>query len=245
MNEMAIEQKVWVNAWCSVARANDCKSHETAASWADNCLRAFRAKFGDSVYKLEKLEADLKSAKEDNRRLMKEKLEISAKLRDMEDSKDLFYQKFQEAASDYNKKTKELATYREVNEEMFTAIATSKDSAYEERDKLVAALSKIFPAWLGLHNNGDEDPGWDPEWLRTVLIQLPTGQVSWHIKESELPMFAHLKQDLTKPWDGHDTPEKYRRLAALPAWPLVIVKSDDEIGLKTERADRMGGKGES
>jgi hypothetical protein len=103
----------------------------------------------------------------------------------------------------------------------------SKNNAYGERNKLVAALSKIFPAWLGLHNNGEEDPSWDPEWLRTVLIQLPTGQVTWHIKESDLSMFPHLKQDLTKPWDGHDTPEKYRRLAALCKMWKPVCENDE------------------
>lgn len=44
------------------------------------------------------------------------------------------------------------------------------------------------------------DPA-EPEWP-VVYIELPTGQVSWH-----MPQFA-------TEWDGHDTAEKYRRARA-------------------------------
>lgn len=41
-------------------------------------------------------------------------------------------------------------------------------------------------------------------------------QLSWHIHKDDLEYFSHLKPGL-KTWDGHDTDEKYRRLAALRA----------------------------
>ena len=41
------------------------------------------------------------------------------------------------------------------------------------------------------------DPG-SPEWP-VVYIELPTGQVSWHLEQH------------SKPWDGHDTAAKYER----------------------------------
>jgi hypothetical protein len=44
------------------------------------------------------------------------------------------------------------------------------------------------------------DPA-EPEWP-VAYIDLPTGQVSWH-----MPQFAD-------PWDGHDTEEKYHRVRA-------------------------------
>jgi hypothetical protein len=40
-----------------------------------------------------------------------------------------------------------------------------------------------------------------PEWP-VVYIELPTGQVSWHMPQHPVP------------WDGHDTAEKYRRCRA-------------------------------
>jgi hypothetical protein len=41
----------------------------------------------------------------------------------------------------------------------------------------------------------------EPEWP-VMYIELPTGQVSWHIPQH------------TKGWDGHTTPEKYNRVDA-------------------------------
>lgn len=86
-----------------------------------------------------------------------------------------------------------------------------KDNAYWERDQLVAALSKLYPAWLGYH-----DGEWEDYWRTIVYINLPTGQVSWHIHDSEKGFFAHLDPGLEE-WDGHDTKEKYRRLRSLGA----------------------------
>ena len=37
--------------------------------------------------------------------------------------------------------------------------------------------------------------------------------MSWHIHDSERPMFDQIGE-WTAPWDGHDTPEKYRRVEA-------------------------------
>lgn len=98
-------------------------------------------------------------------------------------------------------------------------LRAAKDRAYAERDMCVAALARVavsqgFHAWLGRHEG---DP-WEDDWRNIVFIGLPTGQVSWHIHDSELPQFAWLPR--REPyngwwtWDGHDTDEKYRRLAA-------------------------------
>lgn len=92
-----------------------------------------------------------------------------------------------------------------------TALEQQKDGAYHERDQVVAALSKCFPAWLSRHEGGE----WDDDWRNIVFLGLPTGQASWHIHDSELPLFAHLQRG-AETWDGHTTEEKYRRLATLP-----------------------------
>lgn len=84
------------------------------------------------------------------------------------------------------------------------------DLAYAERNQVVAALAKLFPS--GTARTAID--GWDPAWHGCVYIDLPTGQVSWHYHEREAHWFEALPP-YTKPWDGHDTPEKYRRLAAL------------------------------
>ena len=102
-----------------------------------------------------------------------------------------------------------------------------KDQAYWERNQLVVALSKIFPAWLARHP--EEDKEWEDDWRWIVFIEIPTKelemkyvqggftvkhkrQVSWHIHDSDLPHFSHLQQRLNT-WDGHSTEEKYRRLS--------------------------------
>jgi hypothetical protein len=86
-----------------------------------------------------------------------------------------------------------------------------KDGAYAERDRLVAALSKVYPSHLCRHDAGEE---WEDDWRFILCIHLPTGQATWHIHDSELPWFGHLGWDSAH-WDGHTTEQKYERLAAL------------------------------
>lgn len=78
---------------------------------------------------------------------------------------------------------------------------------YRERAQLAAALSKVFPASLEI------DPA-DPDWM-VCIIDLPTGQVSWHIALTDLDLFQHLPRDAGRVWDGHSTELKYMRLFAL------------------------------
>ena len=80
------------------------------------------------------------------------------------------------------------------------------DAAYAERNRLVSALSKLFPAAVYC----------DGVWS-AVYIELPTGQVSWHFGDRDAELFAHLPVAARNPWDGHDTVTKYARLEALPS----------------------------
>lgn len=82
---------------------------------------------------------------------------------------------------------------------------------YAERDRLVAALSKVFPSHLARHT-GD---AWEDDWRTIVCIHLPTGQATWHVHDSERPWFAHLAEEPDH-WDGHSTGEKYARLEQIP-----------------------------
>ncbi len=88
------------------------------------------------------------------------------------------------------------------------------NAVYRERDQLVAALSKMFPAHRSWHEGSD----WEDEWREIICIHLPAGHVTWHIHQSELDLFEHLvpSPPYLNHWDGHDTAEKYRRLNALP-----------------------------
>jgi hypothetical protein len=118
-----------------------------------------------------------------------------------------------------------------------------KDNAYWERNQLVAALSKLFPAHLAKHDPNDKE--WDADRRTIVYIYLPADendmvsvkhwidgkayyQTSWHIQDREIPMFDHLdygfnENGFYKDWDNHDTEEKYRRLRKLaPKKPKEI-----------------------
>jgi len=92
-------------------------------------------------------------------------------------------------------------------------LEAQKDGAYSERNRLVAALSKLFPSWIEWHS--EEDTTWDNDWRNIVYINLPTGQVSWHIQDGEIDHFQHLTKKVGSSWDGHTTDEKYKRLSAL------------------------------
>ena len=99
------------------------------------------------------------------------------------------------------------------------------DAVYGERDRLVSALSKVFPSWLERHP--DTDLTWEDDWRWIVFVTLPTGQASWHIHDSELPWFAHcLRLYGRNSWDGHTTEEKYERLADLEVGNYGKVKSE-------------------
>ncbi len=103
----------------------------------------------------------------------------------------------------------------------------AKDEAYHERNQVVAALARLFPSGIARTNI----PGWEPEWHGCVYIDLPTGQVSWHYHDREASLFADLPP-YGKPWDGHDTPEKYRRLASVRAereWRPIAELPTDEM----------------
>lgn len=89
-------------------------------------------------------------------------------------------------------------------------LRAQKDSAYLERNRLVAALAQCFPS--GIRATAIE--GWDPEWHGCVFIDLPSGQASWHYHTSHAFLFEGLPP-YEKPWDGHSTEEKYARLRAL------------------------------
>lgn len=88
-----------------------------------------------------------------------------------------------------------------------------KDLAYSERDKMLAlfcrlAIASGITAGLGKHIGGE----WDDDWRNIVFIDLPSGQISFHIHDSELPLFDSLPEYAGE-WDGHDTETKWERAA--------------------------------
>lgn len=80
---------------------------------------------------------------------------------------------------------------------------TGCDAVYRERAHLLALLATHYPARVWR----DED---EPQWP-VLYIDLPTGQVSWHLNLSDLDLFAHVDSG-HETWDGHTTDEKYERI---------------------------------
>lgn len=94
-------------------------------------------------------------------------------------------------------------------------LRTRKDEAFAERNRVVAALARLALSlgWrAGLRDTNID--GWDPEWHGCVYIDTPEGQISWHYNDRHAEFFDDLPP-YTGEWDGHNTPEKYRRLNRL------------------------------
>lgn len=83
-------------------------------------------------------------------------------------------------------------------------------AAYRERAELVALLAAIYPSHIG-HSDPNE-----PEWA-VVIIEAPTGQLSWHVSPADKSLFGHVRTTnaACPSWDGHTTEEKYQRVRDL------------------------------
>lgn len=96
--------------------------------------------------------------------------------------------------------------YREDN----VRLHDRANAAYTERNRVIAALAQAVinnggKAWHATHDEAE------PGWRTLVFIELPTGQASWHIPDSEAGLFDFLPCG-PNAWDGHTTEQKYERL---------------------------------
>ena len=74
------------------------------------------------------------------------------------------------------------------------------NSAYTQRMIAVRMLAVMSGCNYGLGKDDNED--WDDEWRTVVYIDLPQGQVSWHIAPHDLHLFDDFPQYKGK-WDGN------------------------------------------
>ena len=106
------------------------------------------------------------------------------------------------------------------------AESSTLDDAYYDRNQaamLAARLAWMVGYFVGWKPNED-----DPDWP-ILFIDLPAGQVSWHIPRSEVGAICFdifhdgLVPLYNRPWDGHTVEEKRRRISAYlkepPLWP--------------------------
>jgi RyR domain len=117
----------------------------------------------------------------------------------------------------------ELPECQRVKDRVFAAIVramTGQDApelaaVYRERARLVAFLAACYPSVL-VHGDDPETGDWP-----VIFVDTPAGQLTWHLAESDLGLFAHVRavhvaESGGRPkWDGHTTEEKYERLAEL------------------------------
>lgn len=96
------------------------------------------------------------------------------------------------------------------------------DSVYRERAHLVAFLAALYPS-----HGGYTDP--DAHDWYVVTVETPTGQMSWHIAESDRDLFDHVPLVLStyNVWDGHTVAQKYDRLDRLASQLAGRAMNDD------------------
>lgn len=88
---------------------------------------------------------------------------------------------------------------------------------HAERNHLVILVAHManllgWKAGVGTHKHL-ESQTWNPEWAHVVRIDLPTGQINWHIHESQVYLLEGLPR-YEGDWDGACTEEKYLRVEA-------------------------------
>lgn len=84
------------------------------------------------------------------------------------------------------------------------------DDLHRERARCVVALARAAQA-LGCRIGIGTDPS-APQWP-VLYVDLPTGQVSWHLSAADRQALAEDLPEYPGDWDGHTTEKKYERLS--------------------------------
>jgi hypothetical protein len=112
---------------------------------------------------------------------------------------------------------RELKSHITELEEKVAGLESQKDQAYSERNRvlsLFAVLAWKFGWRVGRALHPETDKLWDKVWRNILFIDLPTGQASWHFHDNEVHLLGGLPE-YPDQWDGHTTPEKYKRLESV------------------------------
>ncbi len=92
----------------------------------------------------------------------------------------------------------------------------SPDAVYRERNMCIAGLARlaIRCGYRAGRIEYEADDGSDEKFQHVVIVELPTGQVSWHVKDRELKYFRFLPIH-EAPRQANSKEEKYKRIDEL------------------------------
>lgn len=97
--------------------------------------------------------------------------------------------------------------------EAYWRLWREKDQAYLDRNMVLVLVAYLvsyhteWDAWYAKDLAGEDG-------FRTVLfLDLPTGQVSWHVPDDLVPLLPAIVGE--NEWDGHTTREKHARIRGL------------------------------
>lgn len=89
-------------------------------------------------------------------------------------------------------------------------------SAYDERNRLLAVFTRIWPSHLMPLRPGRDDS--ENNWRWIVCIHSPAGLLNWHLPNREVEQyFSHLERIGENHWDKHTQAVKWQRLDELVA----------------------------
>lgn len=143
-----------------------------------------------------------------------EKRKAQATIDGLEANLDQLEQRFTLVSSDLEATRDELRRTREALVARAETAEARAGDLLRERNLLVAVAARLAiesdrAAWIGFR----EGEGIEAEWRNVAYLDLPTGQVSFHLHESERPLFAALPQ-IDDGFDGHDRGVKAARMLA-------------------------------
>lgn len=84
-----------------------------------------------------------------------------------------------------------------------------ENEIYSQRNRVVCLAAKL--AMLHCMKTGLRYDPEQPEWP-VVMIDLPNGQVSWHISRRDYKFYFGFLHEYVGEWDGHDMVEKHKRI---------------------------------
>lgn len=101
--------------------------------------------------------------------------------------------------------------------DMVIDLQKQRNGAYNERNRVVAALAKVAQAvstpdnafGAGVKQDPEEEEGWQT--VCYIDLPLDMGQVSFHFPDDEVWLLRHIGHYKGE-WDGHTTEEKFARL---------------------------------